>query len=197
MAFVEVVENPRRKRRRVKRARRVARRVARRRNPLAVLSNPRRRRQYRRRYPRRRNPVLGGLGIDLTAAAWVASGMLGVELMPGLVRRYWPALPTGGPLGYVVKGAAAILTGVMVGKLTRSPRNRNLAIAGGLSSILVAVFRDYAAGPLGLSGYVSDSRPLSLEDLGGGVGEYVSYGSMKRNGLGLYVEDTAPVGSIA
>ena len=170
MSTIEIVENPRRKkrgRRRLSRKqiaagfggkrRKTTRRRPRRRNPaMAALGNPkRRRRSYRvshRVTRRRRNPGLGMLGIDLSAAMWVAAGMFGTQTLPGLVRRYaWAGLPSTGITGHLVKAASAVALGFGIGKLTNR-RNGSLAAAGGLAMVMVDLFKEHVAPMIGLSG---------------------------------------------
>lgn len=218
MATITVTENPRRKKRRRYTAkqraagfggrrttRRRGRRRPRRRNPmLASLGNPSRRRRRRaspRRRPRytvtgisrrRRNPRLGPFNIDLRAAAWVGAGVLSVEVLPRIGKRFWAGLPTVGLTGSLVKVAAAVLAGMLVGKITNRS-NGYLVTAGGLSMVLVDLFRQYAAPHLPfLSGLGSDETYLmrgEIEDLYGGVGAYVD-----TPGMGAFVD--SPEGAV-
>lgn len=204
--LIPVVENPRRKRRKTTRRKRryTARRTytrrysaparkPRRRNPmLASLGNPRRRRSSRRSY--RRNAFPGVRGFDFGAAVWVGTGICGSELVPSLIRKsVWSGLPSTGPLVYVVKAGGTLITAYAVKMLTRSNRNFQLVMAGGLAMILVDVFREYAAPRLGLSGYVGNDRLITAGEVqevyeGGGSAGYVS-----NDNLAAYVE--SPVGA--
>ena len=205
MATITVTENPRRRKRRRytakqraagfggrRTARRRGRRRPRRRNPmLASLGNPRRRpRNSPRRRPRytvtgisrrRRNPKLGPFNIDLRTAAWVGAGVLSVEILPRIGKRFWAGMPTVGLTGSLVKVAAAVLAGMLVGKVSNR-NNGYLVTAGGLAMVLVDLFRQYAAPHLPfLSGVGNDESYLmrgELEDLYGGVGAYVDTDQM-------------------
>ncbi len=204
MATITVTENPRRRKRRRytakqraagfggrRTARRRGRRRPRRRNPmLASLGNPRRRpRNSPRRRPRytvtgisrrRRNPKLGPFNIDLRTAAWVGAGVLSVEILPRIGKRFWAGMPTVGLTGSLVKVAAAVLAGMLVGKVSNR-NNGYLVTAGGLAMVLVDLFRQYAAPHLPfLSGVGNDESYLmrgELENLYGGVGAYVDTSS--------------------
>ncbi len=204
MATITVTENPRRRKRRRytakqraagfggrRTARRRGRRRPRRRNPmLASLGNPRRRRRNSpRRRPRytvtgisrrRRNPKFGPFNIDLRTAAWVGAGVLSVEILPRIGKRFWAGMPTVGLTGSLVKVAAAVLAGMLVGKVSNR-NNGYLVTAGGLAMVLVDLFRQYAAPHLPfLSGLGNDESYLmrgELENLYGGVGAYVDTSS--------------------
>lgn len=208
MATIKVVENPRRKKRRRytakqraagfggrRTARRRGRRRPRRRNPmLASLGNPRRRRRApNRRRPRytvtgvarrrRRNPRIGPFNIDLRAAAWVGAGVLSVEILPRLGKKFWAGLPTVGITGSLVKVAAAVVAGMLVGKVTNR-NNGYLVTAGGLSMVLVDLFRQYAAPHLPfLSGLGNDTSYLMRSELD------------NLYGMGRYVDTSSPMGA--
>ena len=215
MPVIEVVENPRRRprrrrkmsalqrryfgKRRTSRPRRrrrstVTRTVTtRRNNPLmASLGNPRRRTQRRtvRGYVvrrRRSNPKLFGLpGFDLQTAAWVGAGMLGTSVVPGLVRRVWPGLPSSGPMLIVVKVGATFLTAFTVRTITKSRQKSDLVMAGGLALVLVDLFRQYIAPRIGLTALGSDSSPVYAEELAD-IGRYID------TPMGGYVE--SPTGA--
>lgn len=210
MPEIPVVENPRRRRRRrpmtalqrryfgkrrsrPRRRRRttVTRTVTTRRNPmLASIGNPRRRRRairtVRGYVVRRRNPKLFGLpGFDLTTAAWVGVGMLGSNVVPGLVRKVWPGLPSSGPLLSVVKVGATFATAFVVKTVTKSRQNANLVMAGGLALVLVDLFRTYVAPRIGLTDLGSDNSPVYAEELRD-IGRYVDTGAPSMRG---YVEN--------
>lgn len=149
--------------RRTTRRRRTAsssRRRYRRRNPsLMAVGNPRRR---RRSY---RNPSMFGFqGLDIGAATAVGVGLIGVNMVPNLVKRYlWSGLPTTGVMGYLVKGGTVLALGWGTQMVTNATR-RNQVMAGALAGILVQMFNEYAAPALGLSGtrgYVPSPRNIS------------------------------------
>ncbi len=192
MATIEVVENPRRKRRRPMTAKQKKyfgkRKTRRRRNPLlATLGNPRRRRRSpsrRRSVSRRsyRNPGL--MGFDIGAAAYVGVGMLGSELVPTLVRKAWSGLPSAGPMVYLVKAGGTFATAYAVKMVTKSPRNFNLVMAGGLGLIMVDLFRQYVAPKIGLAGMGNDAAMVYGSELEDAVPieGYVDGGAQGING---------------
>jgi hypothetical protein len=190
MPYVPIVENPRRRHshrrhrsltarqkrygfggRAAMRTGRPSRSRRRRRNPewLASLANPRRRhRSYRYHhrsyhYRARRNPsFLSGLtgSINVMDGVWVATGALGSTVIPGLVKRFVPQIPSTGVMSYVLRIGGTAVTAFGVKLLTgggRASRAFSLVWAGGLAFVLVDLFRDYVAPRLGLSG-------LGLED---------------------------------
>lgn len=191
MSDILVVENPRRKsrkRRRTytakqraygfgggKRRKTTRRRRSYRRNPsLAVLSgNPRRRRSYRR------NPSfgLGGLfkGFDFMSGLWAATGIIGSNVVPNMVKKFWPGLPMSGPMGYLVKIGAVGVTGMVVGMVTKGRKARDLVFVGGLAAIFAQVFTDYIApmvpGLSGLGQRYIDVSEISDAMSGSGVGQ--------------------------
>jgi hypothetical protein len=213
MPEITVVENPRRRRRR--RAYSAAQRRAgfagkramgrsrkrRRRNPAmaSLAANPRRsRRRYyyapRRRRRYRRNPVGFLRGFDFTSALWVTVGAIGSTTLPGLVKRWWPTLPTFGPMGYLVRGAATFLTSTAVRMATRNRRAADLVMTGGLAYILLDLYRDYVAPRIGLAGLGQDTSMITTEELEDVVGMegYVEEGGyVQRPGVGQYVPSQA------
>jgi hypothetical protein len=86
---------------------------------------------------------------------------------------------------------------MMIGKITKSRQSRNLAIAGGLSLVLVDLARQYVF-PLipGLAGLASDESIVRAEELEEvyGIGEYVQ---RENGGVGAYVQQDLPVGAVA
>lgn len=168
--MIPVVENPRKKRRTARRkTRKTYRRRTRRANPfMASLGNPRRskrRSRYsvkRRRYSSRRNPSFGLKGFDFQAALMVGSGMIGAEVVPMLVRKVYPALPSYGIMGYAVKLGGSLVTAYAVKMVTKSQRNFQLVMAGGIAMVLVDLFRQYIAPSIGLAGY---NDPISVNEL--------------------------------
>lgn len=204
---IPVVENPRRRRGRrrltaaQKRAgfggRSAMRR--RRRNPLmaTLAGNPRRRRRgYAVRhtvYRRRRNPGLFDFkSFDLPAAGFIAAGMLGSDLLPNLGRKFWPALPGSGIMGYAVRLAGAFGTAYVLKMVTRSNRAFSLALGGGIASILLDVFRTYAAPMIGLSGLGADATPVYAHEL---RDVYGTAGYVDNGGVSGYV-DASPVSGL-
>ena len=188
MSTVEVIENPRRKRRTYTAKQRAAgfggrrsmrsrprRRRGRRRNPaLATLAaNPRRRRRRsyrtaRRRY-RRRNPALlkgfGLGGFDFNAALWVGIGAFGSRAVPKLVQRFWPAMPTTGAMGYLTRIGGTMATGFAVKMLVRSPKAHQMIMAGGLGMIVLDLLREHVAPRLGLGGLGTDEGYVTADEL--------------------------------
>ena len=212
---IEVVRNPRGKKRRQytakqraagfggrrARSRRAPRRArSGKRNPmLASLGNPRRRNSPRRRprytvtgvaRRRRRNPRIGPFNINLVTAAWVGVGYLSTEILPRIGQRFWSGLPTVGPAGYGVKVATAVVAGMVVGKITNR-NNGMLVTAGGLAKVLVDLFRQYALPHMPFfSGLGNDAGTMTAQELRDiyGVGAYVD-----TPGMAAYVE--SPVGA--
>lgn len=214
MATIPVVENPRRRRRRRLTAKQLAygfggkkyrnRKRGRRRNPglASLAANPRRRRRSRgysvaHVVRRRRNPrggFLGGLGLggfDIMSAAWVGVGAVGSTMVPGLVRRFWPALPAGGPMGYLVRAGGTFATAYAVKMVTKSPKNFQLVMAGGLGLIFVDLFRQYVAPMVGLSGLGADNGLVMASEVRDALAGFVDTDSLSGyvdtdslNGLG-------------
>lgn len=219
MATIQVVENPRKKRRRRsysaaqrragfggKRSMSRRRKSRRRRNPaLASVGNPRRR-TYRRSRPRytvtgvsrrRRNPSTGPLGVDLSSALYIGLGMFGSELVPRLVKKAWPGMPTTGALGYLVRGGAAVAVGFAVGKATNK-RNGQLAAAGGIALVMVDLFRTYVAPRIGLSGMGGQYDLVDYGDISDVAGYVTVPSGMQgyvatNNGMEGYVQ-ASPAG---
>jgi hypothetical protein len=167
---------------------------------MASLGNPRRRRNSPRKRPRytvtgvarrrRRNPRFGPFNINLAAAAWVGAGVLSTELLPRIGRRFWADLPTFGVGGYGVKVASAVVAGMVVGKISNR-NNGMLVTAGGLSMVLVDLFRQYALPHVPfLSGLGNDAGTMTSQELRDiyGVGAYVD-----TQGVAEYVE--SPIGA--
>jgi len=189
---VEVVENPD-KRRGGGRKRHSRRR---RRNPgLALMAgNPHRRRRARRassyhsvrRYRRRSNPDFMA-GIDIQSAAWVAGGMIGANLIPGLIAKVWPAIPRAGIAGHAVKVGGVIVMGFLARMLTKSPARSNQLVAGGLALVLYDVYNEYLAPKLGLTGmggFVTTDEINQIVGVNGFVNR-----NLNLNGIGQYVDD--------
>lgn len=192
MPSVPVVENPRRRRRRRRtytakqrafgfggRRRRTTRR--RRRNPaLAALANPRRRRRYfrapahrRRRRYRNAGFKLGGLGgvfkrFDLPAAGWTMGGLLGTRMLPGIASRWFPAIPTMGPMGILTKAATVAVAGMLVGNFVNQ-RAAQYVVNGGLAAVALELWDQYLGPQFGLSGFVSTDELYKVTGMGGFV----------------------------
>ena len=197
MPALPVVENPRRRRRRRTytakqraygfgggRRRRATRR--RRRNPaLASLAavnpvNPRRRKRSTRRYyvghtvrRRRRNPQFRMAGVfrrfDMPAAGWTMAGLLSTRLLPGMVSRWFPALPTIGPMGLLTKAGTVALMGWALGQFVGT-KQAQFAVNGGLGALALEVWDTYGGPQFGMSGFVSTDE---LYKVTGGVQGFV------------------------
>lgn len=214
MEMIEVVENPRRRRRRYTALQRAygfggrparRRRRARRRNPaLATLAgNPRRRRRsygayrVRRAYRRRHNPRFAG--VDLGAVLWVGLGGFGSRAVPRLVQKFYPALPTTGIMGYLIRAGGAFASAYAVRMVTRSPRAFGLVLTGGLGLIVLDLLVEQVAPHIGLAGLAQDdTRALTVRELTdiygepAGVSGYVDVGPTGR-ALSGYVDIQEPV----
>lgn len=170
MPIIEIVENPKAKRR-VKRRKTVKhRRTVKRRNPLvASLTNPKRRRRKkvaRKRYSRRRNPKFGiGSLINIENSAAVAAGFIVSAMAPALVSKVWVNVPRTGPVSYIVRAGSTIMLAYGVNLLTRK---KNLAIGiatGGIAYILYDLANYYLLPKLGLSGLYDDKSYLTMSEL--------------------------------
>lgn len=202
---IEVVSNPRKRRK----YRRKTTRRRKRRNPvLASIGNPRRRRRrsaprsYRRRAYRRNPRLLGLPGFDFSSAAYVALGMIGSDMVPNLVRRFWPGLPSTGIANYAVKIGGTVVMAYGVKMFTRSTQKFQMVMIGGLSLLLVDLFRMYVAPKIPfLSGMGADESLVyagELEDVYEGTAGYVKdssvdgyvqedlSGSYRSNPVGAY-----------
>ena len=169
--MVPIVENPRRRKKRVVRRKKRRYVKRRRRNPLmATLGNPKRRRRTyrkirRRRTYRRRNPGFNLKGFDFQAAAMVGVGMIGSDMIPMLIRKFYPALPSSGIAGYAVKLGGTFVTAHVTKMVTNSQKNFQLVMAGGIALVLVDLFRQYVAPNIGLSGMGGYDDPVAISDL--------------------------------
>jgi len=194
--MIDVVENPRKNRSTTwRKSRRYTKK--RRKNPLmASLGNPFRkescRKSSRRRtYRRRRNP--GGFDLksfNLQSAAMVGLGMIGSDIVPMLVRKYYPALPGSGIAGYAVKLGGTFITAYATKMVTKSQKNFQLVISGGIALVLVDLFRQYIAPSIGLSGLGNYNDPVDVQAL---ADEFNLNGYVQRNGISGYV--SSPVGA--
>jgi len=182
---IEVVENPRgrrRKRRRMSAKQRLY--FGRRRsNPtLATLTNPRRRRRRsrsRRIYSRRRYSNPAGLGnlfggaLDFNSLLWMSGGAIATKAAPRLIANFWPAIPTTGITGKLVQAGAAVALSQVVKMFAGAKAGRDV-LNGGLV-YTVTEFLNETVLPMipGLSGYeyltYSELEP-ALNNAGGGAG---------------------------
>lgn len=132
------------------------------RNPFLGVVNPRRSR-------RSRNPgLLGGLGsfggFDLESALYVGVGAIVPKYLLGFAAARMPMIPTTGMVGYAVRGVAVWVTAFGAGKLLKSQKAKSMIMAGGLGMIMVDLFKDYVAPRLGITG----------------LGEYVPYEALPQ-----------------
>lgn len=161
-AEIEVVENPRGRRRSRRRRRMTAKQRRyfgrRRANPtLATLSaNPRRRRRSRRRvyYGRRRysNPgMLAGMPA-INELLWMSGGAIATKMAPALIAKVWPAVPVSGIMGKLVQAGAAVALGQVVKMIAGGKAGRDV-MAGGLVLTVSELISENVLPMLGLSGY--------------------------------------------
>lgn len=193
MEYVDLVENPRRRRsRRGGRsltAKQLAagfggkshmrRKTRRRRNPaLATLTgNPRRRRRrshsspvprHRRRYS---NPIgLKGITsmLNLRAAIGVGGGLYISKSAPGWLRKAWPGAPVSPYVDYGAR-VAAVLAAALILKKVRQPAIAAGVVAGGVGVILYELATDYLLpkDTTALSGYYARPALEAPPALGG------------------------------
>jgi hypothetical protein len=174
-----VMTNPRRRRRNPARAHR---RRARRRNPIFKKTRARRRRanpvfRRSRRRARHRNPFsVGGLKAVIVPAAIGAAGAIAMSIAYGYASPSLPATLSTGYFPTIVKAAAAIGIGMLVGKFM-SRQDGQYATMGGLTVVLVG-----AITPL-----ISSATP-SIPGLSGlaGYGDYIPY---SKPGMGAYMRN--------
>lgn len=184
-----VVENPRKKRKSGKRKSRKRRTYRKRRNStsLATYRNPTKRgsrRSTRRRktYRGRSNPA-NIMGIDLTAAFFVAGGMIGTKTVPVLVRQYlWAGLPVFGFGGIAVKAGSVFALGFLVKMVTKSTARASQVMIGGVASILYDLYTEFLEPKImgatmptaGVGGFIDS--PYNLH----GFVDYDPYGNLGR-----------------
>lgn len=118
-----------------------------------------------RKAPRRRRSGGGGgggkflglpmPGIDIQTAAFVAGGMLGYRIVPGLLAKVWPGMPQLGLTGYAVKAVGVLGLGMAASMLVAKPRAAQVVV-GGLAILMYDAFNEYLAPTLGLSGLSGD-----------------------------------------
>lgn len=127
-------------------------------NPtMATITNP------RRRY---RNPAIPGIGgINFQDAAFVAGGIVGTKVGPGLIAKVWPGVPREGISGMAVKAGVTVILGMATQMLTKSTVRRNQVVAGGIAILLVDLWDMYAAPALGLSGISGYSPAVTTSAL--------------------------------
>lgn len=187
-----VMTNPRRRRRRNPRRSHRARRRnplfarRRRRNPVARHVSRRRRRHNpihrHRRRARHRNPFsTGSLKSVLVPAAYGAGGAIAMNVLYGYLSPSLPATLTTGYLPTLVKAAAAIGVGMLIGKFM-SRQDGQYATVGGLTVVLLG-----AVTPL------LQSAAPTLPGLSGlaGMGDYIPY---SRPGMGAYIRNPGVAG---
>jgi hypothetical protein len=184
-------KNPRKRRRRARMANPHRRRRSRalivhrrrRRNPRRHRSHHRRRRnpiRFARRIRRRhryRNPFsVGGLRSVITPAAYGAGGAIAMSIAYGYLSPKLPAMLTTGYAPILVKAAAAIGLGMLIGKFM-SRQDGQYATIGGLTVVLVG-----AVTPL-----ITSAAP-TLPGLSGlqGYGDYIPF---RRGGVGAYMKN--------
>lgn len=181
MSRIQVVENPRRKRRKSRRSLSAAQIAAgfggrgrmrgrkRRRNPLmaSLAANPRRRRSGRRR--RYSNPSLGGFkfgGIlgQVMAGVSVAAGIFAVRQAPALITKATGWTPTNIYLQTGVKLAVGIVGGMLVKKVL-GEKNAQGFTAGAVGMALYDLANEVILRPAGLGSYVE--TPTYVPSLSG------------------------------
>ena len=201
MGYVPVIENPRRKRRKMtakqlkyfggKKRRSGRKSSGRRRRASAIVttSNPTRRYRARihsgggRRRRSYRNPsglggVFGGLGlpgINLKSAAYIGVGMLSTRVVPNLVLKVWPGMPVTGYMSYAVKAASAIVTGMAAKFVLKDNAAVNQIVAGGLGLVMFEIFNNELAPKIGMSTLSGDLAAFDL----GGLGEVVNIAPLR------------------
>jgi hypothetical protein len=153
---MEVVENPRRKKRTTHRRKSPIRRrrvYRRRRNPsLSVVGNPR-----RRRYARRKNPFRIG-GFSITDAAMTGAGVLVGAKLPAILRKFNLPLPSGAIFDSVIAAAFGIF-GAKYLKALVGTRAANQIANGAVAYAAYNLLDIYVAPAIGLSG-LSLYRPV-------------------------------------
>lgn len=197
MTMIEIVENPKKKKRRTKKVRRKTVGKSKRRNPVvATLSNPRRKKRRvvksRGGYSRRRNPIgaLGGL-INLPMAGSIAAGFMAARIAPNMVQKVWAGVPTIGPVSYVVRVGATLGLAYAV-KTFLKQRDLALGIAtGGLAYVFYDLANTYLLPKIGLAGVGYDDAYLTMSEIDridaigpdpeGGIAGYLTAGMAGYN----------------
>lgn len=167
---VEVVENPRKRRRARRRMSAKQRKYfgRRRSNPaLSMVTNPRRsrRRSRRRSVARRRfsNPsFLGGMP-DLNSLLWMSGGAVATKMAPRLIANFWPAVPTTGIMGKLVQAGAAVALSQVV-KMVAGQKAAREVLNGGLVLTVSELISENLIPMLGLSG-LSGYEYLTYDEL--------------------------------
>jgi len=167
---VEVVENPRKRRRARRRMSAKQKKYfgRRRSNPtLATVANPRRRRSRSRRrsVARRRfsNPsFLGGMP-DLNSLLWMSGGAVATKMAPRLIANFWPAVPTTGIMGKLVQAGAAVALSQVV-KMVAGQKAARDVLNGGLVLTVSEVISENLIPMLGLNG-LSGYEYLTYDEL--------------------------------
>lgn len=190
MEILEVVENPRRRRRLSRKqiaagfgGKRKRTRTRRRRNPAmatyTTAENPRRRRRsavrssYRRRSRRSRNPgMLGGFGsmLDFNSLLWMAGGAVAVKMAPRFVKMVWPGMPTTGITGKAVQAGLAFGLSMLIRQFVGRKQAQDV-LNGGLVVTLVELLNENVLPMIGLSDYTY-LTPEEMAPLGG-MSDYI------------------------
>ena len=113
------------------------RRRNRRHNPRVVVRYRNRRHNYRRARNRRRNPsfMTGNLGAIV--------GVLGGATVTKIVTGFLPAQLMSGWAGYVTTGITAVVTGNVVGRVTKNKQFGNWMMVGGLLIVALEVMGQF------------------------------------------------------
>ena len=189
MPQIQLVENPRRKKRRRYSAKQLAagfggkryrtRGRKRHRNPaLATLAaNPRRRfRAYRKSHRRRYSNPSGGFFsgitnmVDLKGAAFIGGGILAAKVGPGLVAKVWPGVPTEGFGKTLVQAGSVLLIATGVKAFLKSSQGAHQIAIGGLGYILYDLANQYVLPNIGMAGLADDGNYVTtteMEELSG------------------------------
>ena len=122
------------------------------------------------------------------SGVYVATGAIGSTVIPGLVRRFIPQIPYTGPLAYAVRLGGTAVTAFGVSLVTKDRRASQLVWAGGLSLILVDLFRQYLAPRLGLSGLGQEGDFILAEEIEDAVGTSGYVEASSDEAMAGYVE---------
>lgn len=134
------------------------RRYNRRHNPRVVVRYRNRRHNYRRARNRRRNPsfMTGNLGAIV--------GVLGGATVTKLITGFLPSTLTTGWAGYFTTGITAVVTGQVVGKVSKNKQFGNWMMIGGLLIVALEVVGQFFPQlnlPFGLSSGTSGMGLIS------------------------------------
>jgi len=159
----------------------------RRRNPaLATLQtlagNP------RRHHRRHRNPAFGFFGVNLPTVASISAGLIGVQVVPGLIRKYvWGGLPSTGIGRSAVQLGTGLALGYVTKMVTKSSQRSMEVVGGALASVVLGLWTDQIAPKLGLAGLGSEyATPAEIQAIigSGRAGMYETY--HHDEGAGIY-----------